>query len=236
MEWDTGKVKVRNARLQFCCIFNERNCQKFLLSKVFRGGMGDARVRSGVKAAPLRNKTIAWTVHGNELESQSKNNLKWIYPFIPHYCIPPWLHLGGTRLGERLLKSPTSLLSQHSLRNAFLLLPLAPCVDALSAGCVLHVKQAADAVREKATRRDKEGDEDTRRPRCHATRLASPRFAATPFVAPCPATPLITSPPWCPPNSQSPFPPPLPSIRPSLCHPPRTRCCVSPGKHALVGV
>lgn len=38
--------------------------------------MGNARVRSGVKAAPLRDKTIAWTVHGNELESQSKNNLK----------------------------------------------------------------------------------------------------------------------------------------------------------------
>ncbi|CAB1423434.1 unnamed protein product [Pleuronectes platessa] len=50
---------------------------------------------------------------------------------------------------ERLLKRPTSLLSQRCLRNAFLLAPLAPCVDALSAGCVLHVKQAADAVRKK---------------------------------------------------------------------------------------
>lgn len=81
-----------------------------------------------------------------------------------------------------------------------------------------------------------EGDQNTRRPRCHATRLASPHFAATPFVTPCPATPLITSPPWCPTNLQSPFPSPLPSIWPSLCHPPCTRSFVSPEKHVLVGL
>lgn len=31
--------------------------------------------------------------------------------------------------------------------ECFSSVPSAPCVDALSAGCVLHVKQAADAVR-----------------------------------------------------------------------------------------
>lgn len=120
---------------------------------------------------------------------------------------PSLLHLppidsskgGDSRL--RLLRIPTSLFSQHCLRNAFLPFPLAPCVDALSAGCVLHVKQGADAVRKKGTRRDKR-DEDTRRPHCHATRLASPRFAAVPPSSPSPShdtshyfTPSQT-PPW----------------------------------------
>lgn len=140
---------------------------------------------------------------------------------------------------ERLLKRPTSLLSQHCLRNAFLLAPLAPCVDALSAGCVLHVKQAADAVRKKATRRDKGGDQE-RRPHRHATRLASPCFAATPSAAPRQQHlsllhplegPPFPSPVW---HATPLSPPPL--TRPSLCHPPSTRSCVSPGKHALVGV
>lgn len=47
----------------------------------------------------------------------------------------------------------------------------------------MHVKQAADAVR-KSNQEGQGGDEDTRRPHCHATRLASPRFAATPSAAP----------------------------------------------------
>lgn len=68
---------------------------------------------------------------------------------------------------ERLLKRPTSLFSEHCLRNAFLLAPSAPCVDALSAGCVLHVKQAADAVRKK-------GPRGTRGPRTQGGPTAMP--------------------------------------------------------------
>lgn len=71
----------------------------------------------------------------------------------PSLLHPPVASSGRDTGRERLLKRPTSLFSQHCLRNAFLLAPLAPCVDALSAGCVLHVKQAADAVR----KRDQEG-------------------------------------------------------------------------------
>lgn len=53
-----------------CCMFNKTS------SKILVGGTVDARVRSGVKAALLWDKTKAWTGHGNKLESQSKNNLK----------------------------------------------------------------------------------------------------------------------------------------------------------------
>lgn len=73
---------------------------------------------------------------------------------------------------------------------------------------------------------------------CHPPGLAS--LCCHPLRSSPPATPLITSPP-----RRSPFPSlvrhatplsPPPPTRPSLCHPPSTRSCVSPGKHALVGV
>lgn len=122
--------------------------------------------------------------------------------------------------GERLLRRPTSLFSQRCLRNAFLLAPLAPCVDALSAGCVLHVKQAADAVREKkkkATRRDKGGGVPGHKeapPPCHPPGQAS-------LCSP----PLHSSPPTqhlsllCPSTAAPPHPRPLLSIPGSTCHP-----------------
>lgn len=99
------------------------------------------------------------------------------------------------------------------------------------------------------------GDGDTRRPHCRATRLASPRFAATPSAAPLPLHLSLLHPSTGYPPSSSytlhppnpfPFPvrhatPPSPHPlhlppRPSLCHPPRAHSCVSPGKRALVGV
>lgn len=134
------------------------------------------------------------------------------HPLLLH---PPSASCGRDTGRERLLKRPTSLFSQHCLRNAFLLAPSAPCVDALSAGCVLHVKQAADAVRKKATRRDK-GDQDTRRPHCHATRLASPRFAATPSTAPLPQHLSLLHPSTANPP---PHPRSLLSTPSSTCHP-----------------
>lgn len=103
---------------------------------------------------------------------------------------------------------------------------------------------------QKATRRDRGGGgggcEDTRRPRCRATRLASPRFAATPSAAPRPQHLSLLYPLEAPPSNpprptRIPCPSPVrhatplsppPATRPSLCHPPRTRSCVSPGKHA----
>ena len=70
----------------------------------------------------------------------------------------------------------------------------------------------------KGTRRDK-GDQDTRRPHCHATRLAWPRFAATtPLRSSPPTTPLITSPLNSnPPHHHHHHPSPLPFR--STCHP-----------------
>lgn len=118
---------------------------------------------------------------------------------------------------ERLLKRPTSLFSQHCLRNAFLLVPLAPCVDALSAGCVLHVKQAADAVR----KRDQEeqgglGHKEAPLP-CHPPGLA--------LLPPPPQLPSYnTSHYFTPP--QSPF-----SFPGSTCHPSITRSLHPPLDH-----
>ena len=124
---------------------------------------------------------------------------------------------------ERLLKRPTSLLSQRCLRNAFLLAPLAPCVDALSAGCVLHVKQAADAVR----KRDQEGQggpghKEAPLP-CHPPGLAS-LCCHHPLRSSPPTTPLITSPlnsnpPPPPPPPPPPIPAPFPFNMPPLYHP-----------------
>eukprot|EP00064_Thunnus_orientalis_P013715 superscaffoldBa00002279_g13755 len=63
----------------------------------------------------------------------------------------------------------------------------------------------------KGTRRDK-GDQDTRRPHCHATRLAWPRFAATPSAAPLPQHLSLLHP------LQSPFPSPVRHATPPSPH------------------
>ncbi|KAK9517022.1 hypothetical protein VZT92_024918 [Zoarces viviparus] len=125
--------------------------------------------------------------------------------------------------GERLLRRPTSLFSQHCLRNAFLLAPLAPCVDALSAGCVLHVKQAADAVR-KSDQEGQGGPGHKEAPLpCHPPGLAS--LCCHPLRSSPPTTPLITSPldspPFHPRFDMPPLHHPIASTRP-LDHPSAT--------------
>ncbi|KAI9523438.1 hypothetical protein NQZ68_027296 [Dissostichus eleginoides] len=89
--------------------------------------------------------------------------------------------------------------------------PLAPCVDALSAGCVLHVKQAADAVRKKKSDQEGQGGTGTQGGPT-AMPPAWPRFAATPTPPP---PPLRSSPPT---NTSHYF---TPSTVPpgSTCHP-----------------
>lgn len=160
----------------------------------------------------------------------------------PSLLHPPMASSGRDTGRERLLKRPTSLFSQHCLRNAFLLAPLAPCVDALSAGCVLHVKQAADAVR-KSDQEGQGGPGHKEAPLpCHPPGLASlcfhplrssPPTNTSHYFTPSTVPPFLSLVRHATPPSRHPLHPPP---RPSLCHPPSTRSCVSPGKQALVGV
>lgn len=118
-------------------------------------------------------------------KSGCKFKLKWVYSFSPHYRIPRVLicDWGGPLWFSRvrLLKRPTPPSSPSAAWGMlFFYPPLAPCVDALSAGCVLHVKQAADAVCRTRDRQGQEGSGTQGRPHRRATRLAHSFFPASP--------------------------------------------------------
>lgn len=113
--------------------------------------------------------------------------------------------------------------------------PLSPmCRSPLCRVC-FACKAGCRCCPQKRTRRDKR-DRDTRRPHCHATRLASLRLALLPppprlsshdishYSAPSQLHPQFDMPPFIHP------------LRVSLCHPLSTRSCASPGKQALLGV
>lgn len=151
-----------------------------------------------------------------------QNNLQWICPLIPHYYIPPWLHLGG-RHWLREAAEETHLPSLPALpQECFSSGPLSPmCRRPLCRVC-FACKAGCRCCPQKATRRDGGegggGCEDTRRPRRRATRLASPRFAATPSAAPCPQHLSLLYPLKAPPSTPTPHPHPL-SISSLTCHP-----------------
>lgn len=77
---------------------------------------------------------------------------------------------GCAQVGESEAVEETHLPLLPALpEECFSSVPSAPCVDALSAGCVLHVKQAADAVRRNKGPRGTRGKQNTGKapPPCH---------------------------------------------------------------------
>lgn len=148
--------------------------------------MGDDSLRSSVEEAALQDrrkkKTIALTVHGNKLEIQSKIIcrefiLSSLITASPHGFI--WERHWLREAAEETHLPPLPALPQECFSSGPLSpmcrRPLCRVCFACKAGCRCCPKKRPGGTR---------GDQDTRRPHHHATRLASPCFAATPSAAP----------------------------------------------------